>query len=439
MLAEASYRRKATLQTLKAVTERMSELPGQRMVAIMSDGFSLVDIDGARDTDDMNSVVSHAVRSGVVIYTVDTKGLTPPAGFTAANNRSRRGGGAAVMAGNQLDSFNSASEMDSQDVMNAMAHDTGGEAFRNNNDIGGLLKKALDDNQYYYTLAYYPAGESDVKKFRNIVVKVRNHPEYVVRTQKGYSPTDLLKAKADAATTPEQKMFQAIAAPLPVTTLGVAATAEFLGREGDPSQVVLQTFIDGKNIDYREQEQKYHFDLDIATVVYDSTGNPAKTINDKAQGNLQPDRLDIAKQVGFRVTKTLSLKPGLYQIRVGVREPSTERMGTAMARVTVPNLAKNKLAISSVFLGDSSNAPGKTGADSTPSSVLKNGIRFYKPGSTLTYNARLYNVDSTSGHGDGLSVQVEIADATKTLTQIPWSPVNSHLAGKDKSGTDPRR
>src|SRR5262249_40558755 len=149
----------------------------------------------------------------------------------------------------QISSYLSASEQDARDGINALAKDTGGEAFYNNNDIGELLKKSLDDNQVYYTLAYYPAGEANIRKYRNITIRVKDHPEYKVRTQRGYLPLDLLKDKQEVAQTPRQKLFQAIAAPLPLTNIAVAATADFLGKGGSPDQVIFQVYIEGKNID----------------------------------------------------------------------------------------------------------------------------------------------------------------------------------------------
>src|SRR5262249_23166946 len=50
VLSEASYRRRSTLLTLKAVADRMSEMPGQRIIGILSDGFTLMDYGGSPDT-----------------------------------------------------------------------------------------------------------------------------------------------------------------------------------------------------------------------------------------------------------------------------------------------------------------------------------------------------------------------------------------------------
>jgi len=424
ILGEASYRRTSTLYTLKAIAERMAELKGQRIIAVVSDGFTLMDRSGGADTSDLNSAISRAVRSGVVMYTIDAKGLTPPPGFSASTP-----GSVGPQAASLLTSYLSASEEESRDGLNALARDTGGEAFFNNNDIGGLLTKALDENEYYYSLAYYPGGDPNSRRFRNINVKVKDHPEYQVRSQKGYSPDEIFRPKNDEAKTPAQKLFQAIAAPLPVTNINVAATAKFLGQTGSPTQVVFQADIDGSNINFTQQNDRYHFDLDMATVVYDSTGKPVNTISEKMQGNLAPEKIDQHKRDGFHVSKVLNLKPGLYQIRIGLREQSTERAGTAMAWVVVPDLGKNKLTTSGIFLVDAANG-------ATAQSRVHDGIRFYKPGAVLIYNLRIYKNEVVASGGTGLSIQTNIADAGTVIQHTDWQPAGSRIIGKDGTGID---
>src|SRR6185369_12964321 len=95
-----------------------------------------------------------------------------------------------------------------------------------------------------------------------------------------------------------------------------------------------------------------HVEFDVITVVYDSHGKVVSTTPEKIVGDLQPDRVDKAKQSGYHFIRPLSLKPGLYQIRIGVRETSTERIGTAVAWIDVPDATKNKLTTSGIFLID---------------------------------------------------------------------------------------
>ena len=428
VLSEASYRRRYTLFTLKAVAERLSTMPGQRIIAMLSDGFSLMGTDGSHDTHELESATSRAVQSGIFIYSIDAKGLTPPSEFNASSP-----GGNNPLLSNRLSGYLHDSEEDAHDSLNALARDTGGEHLFNSNDIGGLLKRALDDNQIYYSLAYYPTGETDIKRFRNIVVKVKDHPEYIVRTQKGYSPKELIKAKAEEAKTPEQKLGQAMESPLPVTEIEVAATADFLGREGDPSEVILEVYIDAKNVQFREEEKRFRFDLDVATAIYDSKGKPVITKSDQIKGGVSPDELELAKKAGFDYTKVVSLKPGLYQARVGVREASTEHIGTALAWINVPNIARNKLAISGVFLSEPTSAASsfELNPTITPQSAIRQGIRFYKPGGSLVYSARIYNVESSPTHGTDLMIHIEIVSSGNTVYQNQWQPLSSRTLGKD--------
>src|SRR5262249_60189199 len=83
VLSEATYMRRATLITLREVVQRMGDMPGQRLLVMVSDGFTLFDA-GGQDTSDLQSVTSRAVRSGVVIYSIDAKGLQPPGLFDAS-------------------------------------------------------------------------------------------------------------------------------------------------------------------------------------------------------------------------------------------------------------------------------------------------------------------------------------------------------------------
>jgi hypothetical protein len=105
--------------------------------------------------------------------------------------------------------------------MNAIAKDTGGDAFFRTNDVNWALKKSFENNNIFYALAYYPS--TDGQGFRDIVLRIKGHPEYTVRTQKGYLAADVAKAAKSSAKSPQQRLFDAIARPIPATELNVSA------------------------------------------------------------------------------------------------------------------------------------------------------------------------------------------------------------------------
>ncbi|MBO0862513.1 MAG: VWA domain-containing protein [Chloracidobacterium sp.] len=446
ILSEATYTRRATLITLREIVRRLSDLPGQRLLVLVSDGFTLFDTGGGQDTNDLQSVTSRAVRSGVVIYSVDAKGLQPPGIFDAS-----LGG---MPSDPRISSYVSAGERDLENGLNALAKDTGGEAFFNTNDTAGAIGRALNDNQYYYTLAYYPAIEEADKKFRKITIKIKNHPEYQVRGQRGYIPADLARnAKEEVANTPQQRFVNAILAPLPLTDIGVSARADFVEAPQDNAQVSMQLHIDGKTLTYHEENGLYRFETEIVSMIYNAEGKRVDLISENIKGKLSSEQLALAKQNGFQYNKRLQLKPGLYQIRAGVTEPDNERTGTATAWIETPDLSKkNKMALSSLFLIDAAVMGGQVGgqvgnqgpasnngdaklegARPTSSSRLVQGIRYYKTGQPILYFYRLYNALDDKGEADA-QMMIEIMRDEKPILTIPWQPVSTRQLGKDAKG-----
>ena len=111
----------------------------------------------------------------------------------------------------------------------------------------GQLKKMLNANSVYYAIGYYPQITRTTTKYRNIKVRVKDHAEYKIRTQKGYQPLAPEK-DADVAATPQKKLFQAMIAPLPVTAINVTSSANFLALTEDDAQVTLQVHIAGDSL-----------------------------------------------------------------------------------------------------------------------------------------------------------------------------------------------
>lgn len=425
VLSEAGYQSRATLLTLKAVAEAMAGLPGQRLIVLFSDGFTLWDGSGQMDTSGVQSVVSRAVRSGVTIYSIDAKGLQPLSIFDASRPN--------LPADPRIMSYVSASEKDLENGLNALARDTGGEPYFNTNDLAGALQKALDNNRLYYGLAYYPSSANDKKSFRQITVRVKTHPEYKVRTQKGYLAAEPDKEKKDGkAVTPEQRLAQAIVAPLPVTTLGLVVEGDYLESEADDAQVSLKVSIDAEKLEYREQEGHYLFELQVATFVFDSSGKRVDAHTETINGNLLPERLALAKKSGYRYSRRFALKPGLYQIRVGARETSTDRIGTGWALVEVPNLSRQKLALSSLLLLDSRSEGSTSAAKEVAQAKVVQGIRFYRKSEFMAYYFRIYVDQDRANLETELLMKTGLFQGEKAVAEGNWQPVSGRQLGKDK-------
>lgn len=426
VLAEATYKRKNLIGTLRAATDLMGTLAGQRLMVLLSDGFSMFDSQGSFDSSELRAVISRAVRHGVVINSIDAGGLEPPPQFDA----SRPGINARPGA---LESAMSDSEKANRDGMNALAKDTGGEFFFNTNDLKGSMQRTFDNNRVYYALAYYPTDESGGDKFRQITVRVKGHPDYKVRAQRGYAADDLLAEKVEPAGSTQKQFFQKIAAPMPATDIRITASADYLEAAADKSQVSLRVRIDGGNLTYREDGRKAAMDVEVAAIVFDRGGKLVQTYTEKLEAKIESKTLEQAKRTGFSYGKRLELKPGLYIVRVGVREPATERLGTAVSWVEVPDLSKGKFAASNILLADGAGQK-QAGEGISADATEWRPVKSYKTGGLLVYYLVLYNI-AEKDEGEML-MRSETLQGEQVVYQSDWMPISSRAVGREKRGVE---
>lgn len=426
VLSAAAYKRTNLLATFRAASELMSRAPGQRVMFFFSDGFSLLDSRGNVESLDLRQAISRAVRSGVVVYSINSKGLEAPIDVDA----SRRGPSAVSFDSRllgRLASYASASEKEAQDGMNAIARDTGGDVFFRTNDVNWALKKSFEGTRVCYALSYYPSTEG--QGFREIALRVKGHPDYSVRTQKGYLASDAAKKEKPAAKSPQQRLFDAMAHPMPETQINVSASAHYLEVETDKAQVSVNVLVDGSHLTYHPQGDRAMLALEIAGCVYDRSGRLVTSFIEKIKGGVPDDRLSEVRGSGFSYTKRLQLKPGSYQVRVGALEPETENIGTASSWVEVPDLSGGKLALSSVLLATAGEA------HKPPSSAEQlDAIKSYKSGSMLVYYLMLYNAPSSAA--SELTIRSEIALNDKVIYESEPQPVASRMMGKDNKGIE---
>ncbi|HKQ08268.1 MAG TPA: VWA domain-containing protein [Blastocatellia bacterium] len=430
---EATYLRRETLSVLKAVAARIAEMPGQRMVLMLSDGFTQLDESGVTDSDDLRAAISRATRSGVVVYAVNAKGLHGNRMYDVTTSVPSEPHLAHLLPG-----YFAAGDREVEAGLERLAKGTGGEAFLTTNDLKGALGKALDDNGFYYVLAYYPTAPKDKKSFRSINVRVKGHPDYRVRTQSGYLTSDLLKEKTALPTDPRESLIKTMGEPLAATEIGVDASADFLWLSSDDAQVSVYVFVAARNLGYKEQGQSFVTSFTLLTGVLDSSGRTTNVLQDAVQIRLSREQLDRAREDVYRYTKRLRLERGLYQIRVGVFDSQTGKMGTASTWVEVPDLKSRKLILSSISTArlPSDDKATEAAKQAVSQPRVRNGLLLFRRDDVLAYYGKARQAGLGERSAAGLMIQEQILKDEEVVFEDTWKPLSSLVLAKEADSVE---
>ncbi len=327
-----------TLRLLEGLMRSAAQLPGRKLVFFVSDGFYLNDVKtGSRDR--IKRITDAAGRAGVVIYTLDARGLIGD-NLDVTNNRPLDSKG---MTATSVTGEISAS----QDGLNALAADTGGRAFRNTNaPMAKWINKVLDETANYYLLAWTPDSEEQKRgKFKNISVSIVNRPDLTVRLRQSYfktAPLPLLttkrKAEKDPTKARDEDMRVIVDAPVSQHGIPTELTLNLAQMPGVGTRLDAKIHLSREFLTFGLNDGKESAEVDIAGIFYNDKGKPINSFVGRLRVFPVPENSSPKNRpVVYRFYEWLPA--GLFQVRVGVRDLKSGRIGSAMQWIQIPNLS----------------------------------------------------------------------------------------------------
>jgi VWFA-related protein len=400
-----------TLTGLEGLIRGAKDLPGRKLVFFLSGGFFLDDRN-SDSRDRLQRVTSAAARSGVVIYSMDARGLVASLADISSDSGFDPSG--------RLANANSGELIASQDSLNALAADTGGKAIFNTNSLEPSLGRVLKETSTYYLLAWKPDSESQTaSKFRHIEVKVVGKPDLKVQVRRGFfdrepepaiakaskasgsEKADKSKNQSEPVNLSEAELRKVILAPYPDRDLPVSLSLSYINTPDRGPLLSSALQVPNEFLSFEAVNGKPTAVVTVAGTVFDEKGNPGASFKNHLTIEA-PSLESVKKGRDLAYGYPVYLGPGLYQVRVGVRDEKSGRAGSAHGWIEIPNLSSGQLALSSLVLGVRTgsaitNASTATGSvlDSVDMSVAHNFspngyLRFL----VVAYNAKLAPADS---------------------------------------------
>lgn len=421
--------------SLESLMRSSARAPGRKLAFFVSDGFLLdTGPQGPNLREKLERIIDAATRAGVVIYSIDARGLGAGMVVDAANSRPQVGSGDP---GLDIAMIGEVSAY--QDAMNALAGDTGGQALRNQNYFDRWVDKVLDETSNYYLLAWRPDKEEEkAPKFRHVKVTVTGRPELTVRAPRGYVEGPLPAAETAATTaekpsgsqkvkTPEAELGAALSDYYPSNALSTMLSLTYLNTPKNETVLTSSIQIANRGLNYGD-DGKQPAKIKLAGVILNDKGKIASSFTN--QLSINPVNTGQSDSSGVIYNHHTPLAPGIYQVRVAARDEKNGHVGSAMQFVVIPDLTTRQLTTSSVLLGGQvlENSKNK---DADPQIQLSVDHRFSRR-TRLGYWMFIYNAKRDASGAPNLIAQTHVLRDGQVMLTSPERKLN-------QGGPDPDR
>ncbi len=322
--AQAKSNELETLSRLAGLIRSTAPLSGRKIIFFVSDGF-VVDIKRSNGAEVMQRIGREAAGAGAVVYSLGTRAnVFGPGADVSRNDYPDYNGGTA---------WRSIVESKApQEPLETLADETGGRSYLNSSALEDGVTQALTETSAYYLLVWRPATESQVSGKSRIEATIKDRPDLRVRMRRHFFDLprpEAVKTGTGLAATAEDELRMTLGALYPRKELPTAvATSVVTTDKGSILNVSMQ--IDSGVLNFEDNRAAV---VDVLGIALDDRG---KFVSFKQKLDIP---LEAVKTSGRFVkwNQVLTLPPGLYQVRVAVRERQNGRTGSAMDWVEIPS------------------------------------------------------------------------------------------------------
>ena len=407
-----------TLTALARIVRVFAPMPGRKVIFFLSDGFVL-QYRHPETLRKIREISDAAARAGIVIYSLDTRGLIVGGPDAANPGRSD--------LSNRLARNPQSEVMSPQDALHALAADTGGAFLKETNALDSAIAKILEDMSRYYLLGWYlDRGMMEPGKYRSIRVAVKGRSDLKVRVRQ--AKVDLVQLAIQgqdgtimanpAQTNPSEALLQLLRSPLPVGVLPVwfYAGYDLRSDKGFCIAIAMQTVIEGEQGATASTGEESR--IDMTGIVLNRDGDTVVSFSDSMAVPADPN----TRLREWLYSGVVPVKPGIYQVRVAVRDARTGRSASSLQWLSVPDLTHSNIALGSIFMAETApNGPDAAGPAPNIFDVSSISVkRRFMKSSQVTYFLHVYDLESAA-----LLAQTRVYRGNRAIYQSDFAPLNS--------------
>ena len=332
------------LSALQTAVSMLEPLPEQKALVFFTGGLRL---NGTDNQAQLRATTNAAIRANVAIYPIDARGLVADAPLGDATRQSPGGLGAFTGA---LAEAAITRQQRSQDILFALAGDTGGTALFDFNDLTLGITEAARRLTSYYIVGYYATNTARDGRYRRVDVSLADDRPAELMYRPGYYADKEFSAFTDVDR--ERQLEEALMLDNPITEITIAMELNYFQLNRAEYFVPVALKMPGSELELAQRRGAARAEIDVIGEVKDSLGNTIQNVRDRIEVSLTSEVASDFAARPIQYETGFTLLPDDYVIKVLVRDAITGRIGTYETSFTVPNLNREdtRVPMSTVVL-----------------------------------------------------------------------------------------
>jgi len=364
-------------------------------------------------------LADEAMRAGVVVHMMDTKGLIAP------------------------DDSGPVEPPNIDGAFNPLPAKTGGLIVENSNFfLDGIDKNVNKMIAGYYLVSYIPHPSTfdhdrygrDV--YHRVQVRVKRKDAKVYTREGFYGRVESVPVFNKA----EHSLQEAVFSPFLNADVNVNMSAGFTSNAKAGYIVRAWVHLDPNDVEIIETDEGGAvIKLDVICLTSGADGNVHDGRHTQYTFNISPENksenIALIQQYGIKFSMLLPVKkPGAYAVRIAVQDVESGKVGSAYQFVEIPDLKRKKLALSDIFMINNDVDLAWMRSDITKElseglffPVLRNdetrspALRTYMPEDNLQTLMMIYNADPKALARSEIEAQTILYKDGEELTRgAPW-------------------
>jgi len=313
-----------TYRHLEDALRRLSTMPGERIMLLVSPGFVL-----ANSYLDESGIIDRANRANVVIHTLDARGLYVPdisGDISQPTVQYPRTAGLKTL-------YRVNSQFENQFVLSDFAYGTGGTFFHNSNDLQRGFELAGLAPDVSYVLAFSPQNRKMDGQYHTLTVKLAKKSNYSVQARRGYYAPRKVDDPHELA---RQEIQEAIFSQEEISELPLDLQTQYFKSNPQDARLSVVSRLELKNMHFRKADGRSLDDVVLATAIFDENGNYVTGGEKTVQMRLLDATYERLTRTGLTVKSSFAVKPGRYLVRQVVRDSEGSQMAARNGAVEIP-------------------------------------------------------------------------------------------------------